>query len=110
MPLGLELALRLTLLLGVPVACQDKSVPSRDTPTTSAPSHDTPSPSTPMTPSSSGVVQKPVPCEKDSDCRSPACGPCTPGAPLLEPTPACFVNPCPNVKVACSAQKNCVVR
>jgi hypothetical protein len=63
-----------------------------------------------QTPDSEGEPLPPFPCQKDADCVAPACGPCTPGAVLLQQTRECAVNPCPNVAVACSPQKVCVVK
>jgi hypothetical protein len=51
-----------------------------------------------------------IPCEKDSDCSPPACGPCTPGAELTQSAVSCAVNPCPGVVVGCSARRVCAVR
>jgi hypothetical protein len=62
-----------------------------------------------QTPDSNGEALPPFPCQKDSDCAPPACGPCTPGAELVQQSLSCVVNPCPNVKVGCSAHKTCVV-
>lgn len=63
-----------------------------------------------QSPDSQGQVQPTYPCQKDDDCMSPSCGPCSSGAKLLQSSPACAVNPCPNVAVVCSSQKVCVVK
>jgi hypothetical protein len=57
-----------------------------------------------------GDAERTIRCQRDSDCSSPACGPCTSGAPLLQGGPSCAVNPCPDVPVVCSPQKICVVK
>jgi hypothetical protein len=88
------LAMWLAVLLALLAACPGRPAQSPDT----------------QTPDSNGEPLPPVPCEKDSDCKPPACGPCTPGAVLLQQVQECVVNPCPNVKVVCSAQRMCVVQ
>jgi hypothetical protein len=55
-------------------------------------------------------AHSPIRCKKDSDCRSPACGPCKPGERLEQGGPSCMVNPCPGVPVVCSPDGYCVVR
>jgi hypothetical protein len=88
-----DLAFLSALLLALLVACPAKREQSPDT----------------QTPDSNGQPEPPFPCQKDSDCTPPACGPCTPGAELVQQSRVCVVNPCPNVRVGCSAHKTCVV-
>jgi hypothetical protein len=62
-----------------------------------------------QTPDSNGEAIPPFPCKTDAECSPPACGPCESGAPLLQQSPSCAVNPCPNVAVVCS-RNICVVK
>jgi hypothetical protein len=61
-------------------------------------------------PDEHGEPRTPYPCQKDADCMRPSCGPCTPGALLVQESPACAVNPCPDVAVVCSPKRVCVVK
>ena len=63
-----------------------------------------------QSPDAQGEALPPFPCQKDADCSPPACGPCNAGAVPVQQNKACAVNPCPNVAVACSPQKVCVVK
>jgi hypothetical protein len=53
---------------------------------------------------------RPIPCDKDADCHSPACGPCKTGERLEADGPSCFVNPCPEVPVIRARERICVVK
>lgn len=60
---------------------------------------------------SSAATTAGLPCKVDSDCRTPACGPCTPGTPITRETlsgPECYRNPCKNPGAAC-ASGQCVI-
>src|SRR5690242_14991469 len=61
-------------------------------------------------PSARGLLGQTISCQKDADCHPPSCGPCIPGAELINDPRECVVNPCPDAKVACSPRHVCVVK
>jgi hypothetical protein len=80
----------------------------RQDPAAQTPDARAPVPSGPSTPS--GPSANTIPCQKDSDCGSPVCGPCISGEELQSNGPSCAVNPCPNKPVACSPKKTCIIK
>ncbi len=54
----------------------------------------------------------PIPCKSDADCPRRSCGPCTPGAVLMNNrmlSVSCTVNPCTNSRSICGPQGLCII-